>query len=183
MSDTILYEGKWLRLCERNDPDHGIKGYEFVHNVPGDGQGVAILPYRLLKFGSNLRIEFLVVNEIIPPWSHEPTMCSLTGLCDSPIETLPVTAARELKEEAGYTIDPSDLHQLGDFHISKSSDTKLTAYSVNLTHASDPPKPTGDGSHLESRLTTSWVKDPYLSPDPVLSAMWARIVTRLKLEL
>ena len=176
MSDTTLHEGKWLALKVKNDPAKGISGYEYVHNVPGNGRGVAVLPFRWRETpdGPNDEVlEFLTVNEIIPPWKTSLTMCSLTGLCDLATEAPVAAAAREVFEESGYKVEPKELISLGTCHVAKSSDTTLHLFTVNLTDkvAVEAPK---DGPGLEQQLTSTWVVDPYTSMDPVLSVMWAR---------
>lgn len=176
MTDRVLHEGKWLSLRVKDDPDHGIQGYEYVHNVPGDGKGIAVLPFRWLDTPDgpdDERLEFLVVHEIIPPWSLDQSMCSLTGLCEKDESLIP-TVQREIKEESGYTADLPQIFSLGTCHVSKSADTTLHLYAANLTNAGPPERAVGDGSKLEDRLTHSWTTAPYGSPDPVLSILWAR---------
>lgn len=186
MIDKTLYEGKWLALRVKNEPDHGIKGYEYVHNVPGNGRGVAVIPYRLtprrMSGIMGHAIEFLVVHEIIPPWKLSHSMCALTGLVDKPTEPLAFAAARELFEESGYKVEPDSLISLGSSHVSKSSDTTLFLYAVDLTDTDPPVEPPKDGTGLESQLTSSWVIDPYTSLDPVLGLMHSRLVAKLRLK-
>ena len=80
MDTTILHAGKRLSVRAKNDPEHGIKDYEYVHTNPGNGRAIAILPFRtnLVEGG----LEYLVAHEVIPPWDVSTTMCALTGLCD-----------------------------------------------------------------------------------------------------
>lgn len=184
MSDTVLHEGKWLSLRVKEDPDKGIKGYEYVHNVPGNGKGVAVLPFRWTDTPDgpdDAVLEFLVVNEIIPAWKTSLTMCALTGLCDKASEAPAETAAREVYEESGYKVEASDLLSLRTCHVSKSSDTTLHTYTVDLT-GKTPGEAPKDGPGLEQQLTTTWVTDPYSSMDPVLSVMWARLTSRLEFQ-
>lgn len=158
-----LYKGKWLTVKERN-------GWEFIHEHRCSGRGVAILPFRWVKTKSGFSLEFLLRVELIPSWNDQPVPCSISGMMDVEGEPSRITAARELAEETGYHVDPSDLITEGTSRVSKASDTLLDLYTVNLTYVKQGEKPKADDPG-----EIIWTPKPLdLSDDPILGLLFAR---------
>jgi len=168
-----LYKTKWLSLKKMTLEDVDVE-YIYVHSEASDGIGVAVLPYR--STGEDSR-EFLIRKEIVPPWNLDQSPCSLTGMHEggSCLET----AARELKEESGYEVDPSEIFSLGSVHNSKASDTEIHIFSVDLT-GKELGSIEGDGSILEAMGTYEWVTDVFISKDSILLAMYAHLMEHFR---
>ena len=131
---TIIYNNKWLQLKDNN-------GYIYSHEIRCNGCIVVVLPFH--KVGDN-QWAFLVRDETTPCWGVGPTRSAITGGCESldPSED----AARELKEEAGFSVLREQLILLGKCRASKSSDTYYYLYAVDVTDMTQE-EALGDGSN------------------------------------
>lgn len=123
------YKNKRFRVVSDNYPSLGLKNrFYYVQNTDSNGEAVAVLPYR---FDNNI-LEYLLVKELRPPWGRELTIQSLTGGMDGRFDHRN-NATKELKEETGYDVFPSELIDLGVGRTSKLSDSVLYMYGINLT--------------------------------------------------
>jgi 8-oxo-dGTP pyrophosphatase MutT (NUDIX family) len=109
--EQTLYANGFLSLKKKGD-------YIYAHESRSDGKLVAILVYDSSR--PNL---VLGRYEICP--AHDdpvPQLCAITGGID--IGHAPIEAAiEELREEAGYVAEPTELESLGEIRPSKSADT------------------------------------------------------------
>lgn len=151
MKDELIAGDKWLELRRLIDPEQGVNGYTYYREVRCNGQIVSMLPFRSLDDGSK---EYLIRNEVTPPWGMEPAMSSFTGGVegDDPMED----AIREIQEEAGFTVTEERVIPLGTCRGPKCADTVYLLYAVDVTglEAGDA---SGDGSELEAKATNVWV--------------------------
>lgn len=172
-----LYKTKWLSLKKMTLESVDVE-YIYVHSEASNGQAVAVLPFRTKEEGSS-EIEFLVRNEIVPPWTLDRSLCSLTGMHEggSYLET----AKRELKEESGYEIEIDELIELGLVHNSKASDTEIHLFAVDLT-GKEEGEVEGDGSILEALGTYDWVPSVFDTSDSILLSLYAHLAEYLRNE-
>jgi len=173
--NNLTPNSKWVSLHRIQVPQKGIQGYDYSHDVHGHGHGVAVLPYRQNK-------ELLLRKEIVPPWGLSPSLCSITGSWDHPEEDFLQTAVRELHEEAGYLLTPSEVEDrflsLGTCRVSKATDSVYHLYAVDVTGLIQE-EPPGDGSELERQATTEWVTDiPDDLQDPLVAVILLRLMKR-----
>jgi hypothetical protein len=149
---TTIAETKWLQLKRMVEPEQGVKGYDFVHEIRCNGEIISILPFRM-NAGKK---EYLIRHEVTPCWGMEPVVASITGGCDGdgPLED----ARRELEEEAGYSVDKDEIIELGVCRGTKSSDTVYHIFTVDLT-GKEKSNSNGDGSELEAKAWCEWVSE------------------------
>jgi len=180
-STKLVASGKWLELRKVVHPGLDIKGYEYMHEKLGAGKMVSALPYRKSYGGLDIvgdtvsNVEYLLRLEIVPAWSLEERVVSLTGKID--VGESPVWAAlRELEEESGFSVDEDELVMLGTSRASKAADTIIFLFSVDLTDAVEG-RAKGDGSHLEDIAHCEWGdKEVVLkSLDPLVHVMFNRL--------
>lgn len=187
MERRILFATKWLHLLELRDPDNGINGYVCSHAEWTKGQGIAVLPYRVVRphepvLGGEYT-QYLLRWEITPCWGIEPSLSSITGGMDKEGELPIECAARELEEEGGYRVSPSSLRwrPLGTMRVSKSSTTLMHLFAVDLSEGSVKPDPVekveavGDRTALEDKAHCEWLRRPGDAVDALTSAMAYRL--------
>lgn len=173
-NDKVLFENKWVSVIERT-LGNGIK-WVFGRHTWCNSQGIVILPFRRLDDS----IRFLGRVEICPAHSDEPALCAIAGGLDKDGELPGEAAQRELVEEAGYTVNISDIIPLGSARPSKGTDTTMYLFAVDVSNVT-PGKPTGDGSLIEQLASTKWINrgEAVFSKDPLLSTMVARLESYL----
>ena len=134
--EQILYENHYLSLKKRGN-------YIYSHESRSNGKLVAILVY-----DSSRPDVVLGRYEICPAHGDtSPQLCAITGGVEkgkTPIES----AITELREEAGYCADESELESLGFVRPSKSADTVTYLYAFDA-NGKTQHKVTGDGSFYE----------------------------------
>jgi 8-oxo-dGTP pyrophosphatase MutT (NUDIX family) len=142
--DKVLFRNQYLAVIDRD-------GYIFSREVRCDGIIVCLLPFR----ACNSEFEFLARLEVCP--AHRPDLdrYSITGGIE-PGESIQEAARQELWEEAGYRIDEEDLINLGQVRPSKSADTVVHLFAVDVTEKPQAIAP-GDGTRLEANASVEWV--------------------------
>lgn len=167
-----LHEDPWVSLRQVVAPDLGVNGYTYSHETRCAGRIVAVLPYRRWPTGGGM--EYLVKSEMTPCWGFEQVLSAITGGYEGgDIEN---DAVREMLEETGYAIERAELITLGESFASKSSDTRYSLFSVDLS-GREPGEATGDGSRIEAESAAVWVDEKCLArlEDPQLAVMWMRL--------
>jgi len=173
----VLHDDEWLSLHVLRVPSMGINGFTFAHQSKGDGNSVAILPFRTCAPGDP-HIEILFLYEVVPPWGLDPSGCAITGLWDHQSETFIETAARELHEEAGFRSSTEKLIRLGTCRGVKCSDTTYHLYAVDVTGLEQEEAP-GDGSRLEAAAHTHWETNlPKDCSCPLIQTMILRLLNQ-----
>lgn len=169
MDYKVLFQNQFLAVHER-------EGYTFSHEVRANGHIVAIVPFRRIGDG----VEYLARIEICPAHSLEPARYSITGGAREN-ETPVMTAKRELLEESGYDVNASMLVPLGNVRPSKSADTIVHLFTVDVT---DLPQetPQGDGSRWEEGASVEWVSymDGLQIHDPLFVTALVRLGEQIK---
>jgi len=170
--DRLLWDDPWLQMKQVVDPEHGVKGYTYSHEVRCHGHIVAVLPVRAHASG---QLEFCIRREITPCWGMTHNWSSLTGGCDLPIdeESPEVVAIRELKEESGYEAKVHELINLGTCFGTKSTDTIYHLFAVDVGDK-EPGEAAGDGTPLDTEGIVDWFQLPE-SPDPIVALMMYRL--------
>jgi 8-oxo-dGTP pyrophosphatase MutT (NUDIX family) len=143
--DKTLFRNQHLAVIDRDD-------YTFVHEVRAYGVIVSLLPFRRKTNGS---LEYLARLEICPAHGPDPELCSITGGLE-PNKSVEETACLELFEEAGYHTTVNELINLGQVRPSKSADTVVHLFAVDVTGKTPAPPP-GDGSRFEANASVEWV--------------------------
>lgn len=173
----VLAEDKWLSLRSMKVPELGITGYTYTHNPHCHGHAVAVLPF---INGGYDEMQVLLREEIVPPWGLAPTRCAITGAWDHTGETYHATAARELYEEGGFSVEPEKLIPLGTCRGTKATDIVIHLYAADVTGMTALDTLPGDGSSLEQIASTYWcdVKEAGQSQDPLIGVMLMRYLSR-----
>ncbi len=169
--DKVLYNNEWLQLKETSE------GYIYSHESRCNGHIVA-----MLVIDPSRREPILGRYERTPAhypgaaeWKDVPLeLASITGGVDKGM-TPREAAVMETKEEAGYKVTDDDLIDLGTVKPSKSADTIVHLYAVEVKDQSRGDAE-GDGSKGEQDAYCDWVSvDSALqSKDPLLSALVTR---------
>jgi len=162
--DKVLFRNQYLALIERN-------GYTFSREVRCDGILVSILPFR----ASSNEMEFLARLEVCPAHGPDLERCSITGGVE-PEKSIEESARQELLEEAGYQVGVDDLINLGQVHPSKSADTIVHLFAVNVTGI---PQFTasGDGTRFEANASVEWLD--YDQSIQIADSLFVTAITRL----
>jgi 8-oxo-dGTP pyrophosphatase MutT (NUDIX family) len=168
-----LYRTKWISLKSISDKTKGVKTYYYQH-IPNayKGNTVAILPYRWV----NGKLEFMLVNELRPPWDveklSEKHLSSITGFVEKK-EYFSDAAVRELQEETPYHIPKERFRYVGQCFLTKSCDTKAQLFLVEINPQDEMHTPQTDGSHMEKTATPTWVKayELFGVKDPLVFAL------------
>jgi 8-oxo-dGTP diphosphatase len=142
--DRVLFRNQYLAVIERD-------GYIFSREVRCNGVIVSLLPFRTSPNG----MEFLARLEVCPAHGPDLELCSITGGLE-PGESIEEAAQQELWEEAGYQVDVDDLIGLGQVRPSKSADTVVHLFAVDVTGRLQST-PQGDGSRFEINASVEWV--------------------------
>ena len=145
-----LAKTKWVALNRITYPEMNIQGYDYLHEVRTNGQGLLVLPYRIV----NGKREFLLRIELCPAWNTEQHfVCGLTGGVENndPLQS----AVTEVEEETGYVVDASEMIALGTCFGNKNTDTTYHLYSVDLTDKV-AGEAVGDGNPEEEIATSIW---------------------------
>ena len=125
-------------------------------------------------------IEYLGRFETCPPHGNELKLCSITGGYDNADKfSLKQCAINELYEEAGYQVSPKYLIDLGTVYESKSSDTVIHMFAIDMDLADvKKVEAIGDGTKGEEGAYCDWISkyDAITCNDPLLITM----VTRFK---
>jgi len=157
-----LYKNDWLSLKE-------MDGYIYSHESRSNGKIVAILVVDSEKHPG----EVLGRYEDCPPHEDGITLTSITGgVEDDDVEG---TAVMELKEEAGYVADETELIPLGTVRPTKSTDTTVYLFGIDVK-GKEQGEAEGDGSEGEKGAYTDWVteKEAVDCKDPLVATMIAR---------
>lgn len=172
-----LYSNNWIELREMIYPEKGISGYTYLHEKRCNGKIVSLLPFRYSGFhGSRNSLEYLLRSEVTPCWhSTKEFTSSITGGVE---ENILETAVHELKEEAGYSVDKSDLIYLGTCRGTKSSDTIYYLFTVDLTNF-EQGVATTDGSELEKKAHCYWSSSISNAKDPMVYVSYYKIIQLL----
>jgi 8-oxo-dGTP pyrophosphatase MutT (NUDIX family) len=142
--DKTLFRNQHLAVIDRN-------GYTFVREVRCDGVIVSLLPFQQ-KDGE---LQFLARLEVCPAHGPDPELCSITGGLE-PGRSVEETACQELFEEAGYRATVNELINLGQVRPSKSADTLVHLFAVDVTGKAQTSPP-GDRSRFEANASVEWV--------------------------
>ena len=142
--DRTLFCNQYLAVIDR-------EGYTFTREVRCGGVIVAVVPFRT----TDTSMEFLARLEVCPAHGPEQERCSITGGLE-PRQTVTACARQELYEEAGYLVEEHELIHLGQVRPSKSADTLVHLFAVDVTTKSQHIAP-GDGSRLEANAAVEWI--------------------------
>jgi len=155
-----LFKNKWVEVSELSHklPDGQVVPFT---SVRGTGNGtIAIMPYREVKRKRTSTIQFLMRNEVVPPWlvnSSETTkkVC-VTGAVDDG-EVPHEAAVRELYEETGFRVAPGDLLYFGRMKLGKMFEGDFYLFAVDLTGVEREVEPPGDGTAFEDHSESIWL--------------------------
>jgi len=156
---------EWVELRVSHHPELCPTGYTYAHEVKGNGNKIAIMPFRLTG-DENIPVEWLLLDEVTLCWEGEDAHPhSITGTVDEGNTPLK-TAKIELHEEAGFDVSEEDLIALGTCYGSKAMDTVYHLYTVDLTNVNMGEAIT-DGHPLEEAAQAFWAVDVSRSSDPM----------------
>lgn len=177
----VLHHTKWLEMIDKD-------GYIFMSSPWCDGQGVVVLPYRVKEYmapfsvdGPDYITQYLLMMEKRPCHGDVLKPYSLTGGCDKKGETPAETAARELREEAGYIVDAADLIPLGIMRESKASDMVTHVFAARIYDDTPFEEPQKDGTSAEADAYGVWMSESQAtwdSDDPLVSHAILRLQNR-----
>lgn len=173
MADKVLFKNKWIEVREKDG------WYTYSHSSWCKGKGVTVLGYRK----SNDKIEYLGRHELTICHSDEIELCSLSGGFDKEGENYKICANRELEEESGYVInDMRRFIELGSVRPSKSSDTEIFLFAIELKDNDEKIEIVGDGTKGEEGAYCDWVsrEEAINCKDPLVATMIARLDLKIK---
>ena len=165
----ILHDNKWIQLRE-------IDEYVYSHEKRCGGAIVAVLPFKVV--GNTFH--YLARMEATPCHQNdEIKFTSITGGVDN--GDIKGTVINELKEEAGVVATEDELIDLGFVYPSKSQDTKVYLFAINVTDK-EIGEALGDGSRHEANAYVEWSDDfnkLLYCTDPFNVVITARLMTKL----
>lgn len=175
-NSKTLFKTDWLSVKETKD------GYIYVHEERMFGHGVAVLGHRTIKqkklSGTIPKLEILGRFEICPPHGDEIELCALTGSVEEQYsdEIGLKYAKSELFEEAGIKADIEQFKSIGTIRPSKSSDTTIHLFSIELNGEEPSEESPGDGSDNEKGTYCKWIslEDAIECKDALVHAMILR---------
>lgn len=170
-----LFDNKWVSVKQITLDREGYE-VNYIYSSSGwcKSRGVAIMPYRLINDGKDVQI--LGRFEICPAHSNINELCSITGGYDNSDKfTLEQCVLNELHEEGGYIGNENDLEYLGSVRPSKSSDTTMYLYAIDIDNCEKTDAIT-DGTIGEMGAYCDWVavEDLMNCKDTLLHAMFIR---------
>lgn len=172
-----LFENKWVTVLEKETEKNG--NYTYTHKPWCNGVAVAILPYKQKSVDD---ISILGRFEICPAHSDDTELCSITGGFDNKeIFTIYECVLNELMEEGGYKAEVEHLINLGTVRPSKSSDTLMYLFAINIDQEGiEECEATTDGTVGEIGAYCKWVdiEDAIECKDPLVSTMIIRMLTK-----
>lgn len=170
-----LFENKWVSIKEKVFDRDGHEGrYVYTSKPWCNSTAVAILPYRA-KHGE---MSILGRFEICPAHSNEIELCSITGGYDNSNKfSLEQCILNELLEEGGYIGREEDLEYLGFVRPSKSSDTTMHLYAIDLDKC-ERGIATTDGTigEIGAYCQLVSVEEGIMCKDPLISTMILRLI-------
>lgn len=174
-TEKVLFESKWVTVVEKTLPNGGK--YIYTKADWCNSHGVAILPYRRSK-KSGHNIEVLARFELIPSHSDDLELGAIMGGCDHAGEEPVVTAWRELMEEGGYKVPIENIIDLGVSRPSKSTDSTMHLYAVNVNLGHEEVEATGDGTLVEEGGYSKWISldEMIYANEPLLQTMYLRLL-------
>ncbi len=142
MKSKELFHTDWVSLRETDD------GYVYSTETRCNGNIIAILPFEKKKD----KLNFFAIISIIPCQGDEGELFlnSITGGNDKGDSFLE-TAKKELREEAGFDVNINEFISLGYVRPSKSADTYVHLFAIDVTNKQQQ-KPTTDNSSGEENL-------------------------------
>lgn len=174
MNAKEIFHNKWVSTLQTDD------GYVYNHETRCNGKIVAIFPF----VSTSSPIQYLARYEATPCHQNDEIyFSSITGgVDDNDIEG---TAIKELEEEAGIIADKSELIDLGTIYPSKSQDTVIHLFGIDIA-GKKIGKAHGDGSLHEQNayceLETDLLKIVF-GQSPLPSVMFMRLVMLNKIKL
>lgn len=161
----LLFKNEWLEVRKKDY-------YIYIHYPDGNGQGVLILPYRK----ENGQYRFLGVNEVCLAHEEFPELYAVGGGMLPSGDALE-SAVKEMKEETGYTIEKERFASLGTCYLSKSCDTIMHLFCVEITEDDiQDLSNLGDGTIGEENISPVWVDEEELiyNRNPLFHVMLLR---------
>jgi len=149
--NKILHDNKWIQLLETDD------GYVYSHEKRCGGEIIAVLPFSVTKSMKGHVFRYLKRMEATP--CHEGDQIKFTSITGG-VENGDIkgTVIMELKEEAGVDATEDELIDLGFVYPSKSQDTKVYLFAVDIT-GKEVGEAVGDGSKHEESAYVEWSDD------------------------
>jgi hypothetical protein len=174
-TEKELFKSKWITVVEKT-LDNGGK-YLYTKADWCNSHGVAILPFRRSKGEPWQPLEFLGRYEMIPSHSDELELGAIMGGCDHEGEDPDVTAWRELMEEGGYKVPIENIIDLGISRPSKSTDSTMHLFAVDLDEGFEEVEATGDGTLVEEGGYSKWIslEEMVYANEPLLQTMYLRM--------
>ena len=177
MSDKILHDNKWIQLLETDD------GYVYSHEKRCGGEIISVLPFKRVEGEDGDEFHYLARMEATP--CHEGDEIKFTSITGGVEECgIKASVIMELKEEAGVIATEDELIDLGFVYPSKSQDTKVYLFAVDIT-GKEVGEAVGDGSKHEASAYVEWSSDEEAllnCTDPFNIAITARLAMKLMKE-
>jgi len=172
--DKILHDNKWIQLLETDD------GYVYSHEKRCGGEIIAVLPFKLVKTLTGDVFKYLARMEATP--CHEGDKLKFTSITGGVEECgIKASVIMELREEAGVIATEDELIELGFIYPSKSQDTKVYLFAMDIT-GKKVGEAVGDGSKHEESAYVEWSSDSKMlvnCTDSFNIAIFARLAVHL----
>lgn len=144
MDDKIVFENRFISIIDR-------EGYTFLHEKRANGEIIALVPFRHAVSD----YQYLSRIETCPAHSNQPNRYSITGGMEQG-NSIREMAVKELLEETGYSIVDDELIPLGQLRPTKSADTVIHLFTVDLSDKKQG-NILGDGSRWENNASAEWL--------------------------
>jgi len=185
MEREVLYDNKWIQLCKIDD-------YVFSSEKRCLGHIVVVFPFipAVYKTNDKGEEETVVPFQYLARWEATPChendaikFASITGGVEH--DDVEGTALLELKEEAGIIASKYELIKLGIVYPSKSQDTIVHLFGVDIT-GKEIGEATGDGSNHEKNAYCKMsddIEQLIACKDPLNLVMFLRLAHLKKINI
>jgi 8-oxo-dGTP pyrophosphatase MutT (NUDIX family) len=161
--ETIVFDGGWLKV--KKTP----RGYLYSERKGRDS--VAILLYRWAETpGINKIVEVLVRMQPLPVRNNQVNddiedvdlfACPITGGIEEG-EDIKACAAREVEEEAGFTIPIDKMYHVMSYYAGTQTNEEVHCFIADVTGLTSST-PSQDGSYFEGKSHNVWRNLPGLT--------------------
>lgn len=150
MVDKTIFKTDWIEVLQTP------LGFQYAQRKGVDSIGVFLVRSTGTNWEVLMRYQPLCVD------NTEQTLyrCPVTGGLE-PGESPFDCALREVYEETGYHLNPSNLHQLGDYIVGTQTNERVYLYYSNVTDL-EPNEATQDGTIHEAMSKNVWEELDFL---------------------
>lgn len=153
--EQVIFETPWIKV--KRTP----RGFDYLERKGVNSVAIFLVRRRNDTYEVLIRWQPLPVHNADVNDSQLLFACPVTGGLE-PAEHPFYCALREVEEETGYNLEPSDLCYLTNYIVGTQTNECVDMYWADVTAFLEPAKATQDGSYFESISHNEWRSLDYL---------------------